>query len=285
MKLIYASALTSPNFLYRIEETKAGKDPTPLNPYEYATRLSYFLWSSMPDAAPTAAAKDGKLKEPADIAAQVKRMLADPKASIFSSQLMGQWLGTDNLLAGLGADLKLIPGYDESLRAASLKRKVGINDQRKLDEYLTSVSDVEKQIESEIKELAKERRFDPEAARTIGQLGGVLVAFDGKDHTQRLRIMLDIMTLAFWTDSTRVGTFMFGHERNDLNYSFIPGVHSAHHDSSHHGGGEDTLDHYRKINVWHAEQVAYIVDRIKAIKEPNGLTLLDSSMFFWFADS
>lgn len=124
VKLVYASALTSPNFLYRIEETKAGKDPTPLNPYEYATRLSYFLWSSMPDAALTAAAKDGKLKEPADIAAQVKRMLADPKASIFSSQFMGQWLGTDNLLAGLGPDLKIIRGYDESLRAAMMKEPV-----------------------------------------------------------------------------------------------------------------------------------------------------------------
>lgn len=165
--------------------------------------------------------------------------------------------------------------------ATSLKRKVGISDQRKLDEYLTSVRDVEKQIEREIKELAKERRLDPAAARTIGQLGGMLVAFDGKDHTQRLRMMLDMMTLAFWTDSTRVGTFMFGHERNDLNYSFIPGVHSAHHDSSHHGGGGDTLDQYRKINIWHAEQVAYVIGRMKAIKEPNGLTLLDNSMVFW----
>ena len=165
--------------------------------------------------------------------------------------------------------------------ATSLKRKVGISDQRKLDEYLTSVRDVEKQIEREIKELAKERRLDPAAARTIGQLGGMLVAFDGKDHTQRLRMMLDMMTLAFWTDSTRVGTFMFGHERNDLNYSFIPGVHSAHHDASHHGGGGDTLDQYRKINIWHAEQVAYVIGRMKAIKEPNGLTLLDNSMVFW----
>ena len=124
VKLIYCSALTSPNFLYRIEETKFGKYPTPLNPYEYATRLSYFLWSTMPDAALTAAAKDGKLKEPADIAAQVKRMLADPKASILASQFMGQWLGTDNLIAGLGPDIKFIRGYDESLRAAMIKEPV-----------------------------------------------------------------------------------------------------------------------------------------------------------------
>ena len=165
--------------------------------------------------------------------------------------------------------------------SGALKRKVGVTDQRKLDEYLTSVRDVEKQLQREIKELAKERRIDPAAVRSIGQLDGKLVAFDGKDHTQRLRIMLDIMTLAFWTDSTRVGTFMFGHERNDLNYSFIPGVHSAHHDSSHHGGGGDALDQYRKINIWHAEQVAYVIGRMKAIKEPNDQTLLDNSMIFW----
>ena len=62
-----------------------------------------------------------------------------------------------------------------------------VTDQRKLDKHLTSVRDVEKQIEREIKELAKERRVDPIATRAVGKFGAMVVAFDDKDHTSRLR--------------------------------------------------------------------------------------------------
>jgi hypothetical protein len=165
--------------------------------------------------------------------------------------------------------------------AAGVRRRAGAADQRKLDEYLTSVRDVEKQLDREIKEAAKERRVDPAATRAVGQLGGMVVAFDGKDHTKRLRLMLDLIVLGFWTDSTRVSTFMFGHERNDLNYSFIEGVKSSHHESSHWTDGPDKLDQYRKINLWHSEQVAYLLGRMKGIKEANGGTLLDNSMVMW----
>ena len=167
--------------------------------------------------------------------------------------------------------------------AASLRRKASVTDQRKLDEYLTSVRDVEKQIEREIKELAKERRVDPIATRAVGKLGGMVVAFDGKDHTTRLRLMLDMAVLAFWTDSTRVATFMFGHERNDLNYSFVNGVKVGHHESSHYTESAEKLDQYRRINIWHAEQMAYLLERMKSIKESNGGSLLDNSMVFWGA--
>jgi hypothetical protein len=94
-------------------------------------------------------------------------------------------------------------------------------------------------------------------------------------------MMLDIITLAFWTDSTRVATFMFGNERNDINYSFIDGVKTTHHEASHHTESAEKLVQYRKINLWHAEQVAYLLGRMKGIKEANGGTLLDNSMVFW----
>ena len=165
--------------------------------------------------------------------------------------------------------------------ATSLRFKVSVSDQRKLDEYLTSVRDVERQLEREIKELAKDRRVDPAATRAVGQLGGMAVAFDGRDHTNRTRLMLDIITLAFWTDSTRVASFMFGNERNDIHYSFIDGVKSTHHESSHYTESAEKLVQYRKINLWHADQVAYLLGRMKGIKEANGGTLLDNSMVFW----
>lgn len=121
LRLTYAAALTSPNFIFRIEEAKPVKDAYQIGPYELANRLSYFLWSSMPDAALFAAAKDGSLKDPAGVAAQVKRMLADPRARVLPKQFMGQWLGTDDLATGLGPDPKLVRGYDESLRAAMIE--------------------------------------------------------------------------------------------------------------------------------------------------------------------
>jgi hypothetical protein len=121
LRLTLAAALTSPNFLFRIEESKPVKDAYPIGPYELASRLSYFLWSTMPDPALLTAAKDGSLKEPAGVAAQIKRMLADPKAAILAKQFMGQWLGTDDLAHGLGPDPKLVRGYDEALRAAMIE--------------------------------------------------------------------------------------------------------------------------------------------------------------------
>ncbi len=165
--------------------------------------------------------------------------------------------------------------------ATALRLKVSVNDQRKLDDYLTSVRDVERQLDREIRELAKERRIDPAATHAVGQLADMVVAFDGKDHTTRTRLMLDILTLAFWTDSTRVATFMFGNERNDINYSFIDGVKATHHEASHHTESAQNLANYKKITVWHAEQVAYLLTRMKAIKEANGRTLLDDSLVFW----
>lgn len=177
-------------------------------------------------------------------------------------------------------DKKSILDYIEG-DAAALRKKASVADQRKLDEYLTSVRDVEKQMEREIRELAKERRVDPAATRAVGQLGGVITAFDGRDHTARVRMMLDLAVLAFWTDSTRVATFMFGHERNDLSYTFLDGVKTTHHESSHHTEGADKLQNYRRINIWHAEQIAYLLGRLRGIKEGNGQTLLDNSSVLW----
>jgi Protein of unknown function (DUF1552) len=177
-------------------------------------------------------------------------------------------------------DKRSVLDYVES-DAATLRRKVGLTDQRKLDEYLTAVRDVEKQIERETKELSKERPIDPAAVREVGQLGGQMAAFDGRDHTKSLRAMLDVIVLGFWTDSTRVATFMFGNERNDINYSFIEGVKTTHHEASHHKESAEKLAQYRRICLWHAEQVAYVVGRLKAIKEANGNTLLDNSLVFW----
>ena len=97
------------------------------------------------------------------------------------------------------------------------------------------------------------------------------------DHGEHSRIMLDLMVLAFWSDSTRVSTFMFGNDVTNRNFSFIDGVNGGHHSISHHQNNGDQLDQYEKINRWHTEQYAYMLERMKGIKEGDG-TLLDHSM-------
>ena len=114
------AVLVSPHFLFRIEV-----DPEPLNPqavrtiseYELATRLSYFLWSSMPDDELLRLAQDGGLRKEGNLAAQVRRMLKDPKSSALVENFAGQWLQLRNLKT-INPDKQQFPGFDDALRAA-----------------------------------------------------------------------------------------------------------------------------------------------------------------------
>lgn len=119
IKVPLTAALVSPHFLYLVEP---GDDAArPLDQYEVAGRLSYFLWSTMPDAALFRLAAEGRLREPAVLTAQVDRMLADPKSEAFVRNFAGQWLG----LRELGANppvANLFPRYDEHLEA-SMRRE------------------------------------------------------------------------------------------------------------------------------------------------------------------
>ena len=92
--------LASPDFLFRIENSprqQAGAAIRPVNPFELATRLSYFLWSSMPDEELYRAASQGRLRQPAVLEAQVRRMLRDPKAKALVENFAGQWLLLRNI--------------------------------------------------------------------------------------------------------------------------------------------------------------------------------------------
>jgi len=118
VRLVYAAALTSPNFIFRVEGARPGTLPYAVSPYELATRLSYFLWSTMPDAALLAAAKDGSLAKPAVLTEHTRRLLADARSATMVRQFIGQWLGTDDLAAGGGPDAKHFPAYTPALRTA-----------------------------------------------------------------------------------------------------------------------------------------------------------------------
>ena len=89
--------------------------------------------------------------------------------------------------------------------------------------------------------------------------------------------MLDLIVLAFWTDTTRNVTFMFANDVSPRNFSFLEGVKENHHSSSHHANQEAKIDAYKKITRWHVEQFAYLLTRLKGIQEGER-TLLDNSM-------
>ena len=174
--------------------------------------------------------------------------------------------------------------------AKRLQQKLGTSDRQKLDEYLDSVRSVEQRIAFDAQRQRETVRSDPLAEKAIAELGGRIDAYSDParvserrgDHTEHTRIMLDLMVLAFWTDSTRVSTFMFGNAVSSRNFSFLEGVSGAHHELSHHENNDAKKDQYRRINQWHLAQYAYMIERMKAIREGEG-TLLDNSMLLFGA--
>lgn len=112
--------LVSPDFLFRIERDRSGAGAAsaahyPISQHELATRLSYFLWSSMPDAALRRAADLGTLRKPAVLAAQVRRMLRDPKSAALAENFGGQWLQF-RALESVTRDRDRYPDFEDYLR-------------------------------------------------------------------------------------------------------------------------------------------------------------------------
>jgi hypothetical protein len=175
--------------------------------------------------------------------------------------------------------------------AKRLKSRVGKADQAKVDEYLEAVRAVERRIEFDAKRKTAEYSVDPLVRREIDKLGARIKDYysDPKqasersgDHTEHIRLMLDIMVLAFWSDSTRISTFMFGNAVSNKNFSFLEGVKGAHHEMSHHENKPEKLEQYKLINTWHLAQTAYMLEKMESIREAER-TLLDNSMVLFGA--
>jgi len=121
IQLALEAVLVSPHFLFRVEADPAdGKSKRALDDYELATRLSYFLWSSMPDDELLALCSKGSLRKNGNLEAQVRRMLKDQKAQALFDNFAGQWLQTRRI-AAIAPDKSVYPDFDESLRAAMEK--------------------------------------------------------------------------------------------------------------------------------------------------------------------
>lgn len=149
--------------------------------------------------------------------------------------------------------------------AKRLQKKLGRNDNRKLDEYLTGVREVERRLGSDLNPVP-----------TDADLDYVIPAGIPGDYQEHMRLMCDMMVLAFQTDSTRIATMMFANAADNKNYRTI-GVPDGHHDLSHHGGNAEKLEKISKINRFHVQQLSYLLQKMKSVREGER-TLLDNSM-------
>ena len=118
VKFALKAVLVSPNFLFRAEQSRPAQDAYPLNDYEIANRLSYFLWSSMPDQELFGLAAQKKLHLPVVLDQQIARMLKSPKSHAFADQFAGQWLRARDLYTSAKPDTRRFPSYTPELRDA-----------------------------------------------------------------------------------------------------------------------------------------------------------------------
>lgn len=150
--------------------------------------------------------------------------------------------------------------------ARRLESGLGRTDRQKLDEYMTAVRELEQRIE----------RADRMETPVPDFAKPTAVPSDYREH---IRILYDLMALAFQTDTTRIATFMVAHDGSNRSYPFI-GVPEGHHDLSHHGGNADKKSKIARINRFHLEQFAYVLERMQSMKEGSG-TLLDRCMIIY----
>jgi hypothetical protein len=159
-------------------------------------------------------------------------------------------------------------------QAKDLRAQLGSADRVRIDEYMEIVRSLEGRLERASD--TKKRAWKPRAA-----VDSAPKPTDApKDHTEHVRLMLDMIALAFQTDTTRVSTFMFGNAVSGQNFRFLEGVFNTHHEISHHSKDPDKLHQYYLINRWHIDQYAYLLRKLQAMKEGER-SLLDNSMILF----
>jgi hypothetical protein len=162
-------------------------------------------------------------------------------------------------------------------RADALRQEVSANDQRKLDEYMTSVREVEKRIDRMRADKDKAETSAKDRGRHIFTMDRPANGLpeDLRDHT---RLMCDIIALAFQTDNTRIASLLLARDLSSLYYPFLD-VRVGHHSASH----DDLSDGYERISRFHLSQLAYLAHKLDAMPEGEG-TVLDNCCLLWLSN-
>lgn len=154
--------------------------------------------------------------------------------------------------------------------AYRIRRKGSIADQIKLDEYFEAVRSVELRLEAALK---PQKRWINQGKMPMERPGPGIPS----THKEHLRLMLDILILAFWTDTTRVASMMLGDAQSSQDYSWLEGVKGNWHGISHHLDEPAKREQYERIINWNVEQVGWFLNKMKSLKEGES-NLLDNSM-------
>jgi hypothetical protein len=151
--------------------------------------------------------------------------------------------------------------------ATQIEGRLGADDRRKVAEYLSGLREIERQIErAEQHHLPVTRRPAPEAAP--------------EDFGAHIRLMTDLLVLAFQSDSTRVATLLFANEGNNRSFSEI-GIAEGHHHLSHHQSKADNLEKVARIDRFYMEQFGYFLSKLAAARDSDGRSVLDSSLVLY----
>jgi hypothetical protein len=155
--------------------------------------------------------------------------------------------------------------------AKRLRTKLGTADRHRMDEYLSVMRSLEQRVERNASGVRKDWKarvaLDPKSAPPERPT----------DHAEHVKLMLDMIAVAFQSDTTRIATFMFGNAVSNVSFRWLEGVSAGHHDVSHHGKDADKLRQYQLINQWHVAQYAYLLKQLQGMKEGES-NVLDNSM-------
>lgn len=159
-------------------------------------------------------------------------------------------------------------------QAKELRAQVGAGDRRRIDEYMSIVRSLEQRTERVTRtgRSAWKPRVPLSSAAAPPE--------DPGQYAEHVRLMLDMMALAFQTDTTRISTFMFGNAVSNVSFRWLDGVRIGHHDASHHSNDADKLRQYQLINKWFVAQYAYFLGKLQAAREANGSVLDNSAIIF-----
>jgi hypothetical protein len=152
--------------------------------------------------------------------------------------------------------------------ARIMGKRLDTADRSKLDQYLTGVREIETRIE-------KAERFGPNVDPDLPTPTGI-----PESHAEYVALMYDMMLVAFQTDSTRVATFVLGHDGDNRSFSEI-GITEGHHDLSHHQNNADRVDKVAQIDRWYVEQFSKFLVRMDHIKDVDGNSLLHNTRILY----
>jgi len=152
--------------------------------------------------------------------------------------------------------------------ARGMEKRLGTSDNRKLDQYLTGLRDIESRIESA-------EKFGKTADPDMDTPSGIPASYE--EHVQ---LMYDMMVLAFQTDSTRIATMLLAHDGSNRSFADI-GISEGHHDLSHHQNRKAWIDKVAAIDLWYAQQFSKFLQKLDSVKDTDGNSLLHNSQIVY----